>query len=123
VMIDADVKLQSYLGLSSYHIRGYTYTGSANWHMPAATCIGSGLNLPVRFAINSSGQRCILIGNMSTSWSGYLHATIPRLTIGYGSKTTAPNWTISLLTNETGYVIGGTPTMNMGLDADLLDGK
>ncbi len=123
VMIDAEISLQSYTGVTKYHVRGYTYTGSANWHMPNVTCIGSGLNHGVRFAKNASGQRLILIGLTNTSWGGYLHAVIPRLTIGYGATNSAPDWAITLVTSETGFVIGSTPAMNSGLDADLLDGK
>jgi len=123
VMLDAEISLQSYIGVTKYHVRGYTYTGSANWHMPNVTCVGSGLNHNVRFAKNASGQRLILIGLTNTSWGGYLHAVIPRLTIGYGATNSAPDWTISLVTSETGFVVGSTPTMNNGLEADLLDGK
>lgn len=123
VMLDAEISLQSYTGVAKYHIRGYTYIGSVNWHMPNVTCVGSGLNHIIRFAKNAIGQRVILIGLVNTSWGGYLHTTIPRLTIGYGSTNLAPNWDISLLTSEEGYVIGSTPSINSGFNADLLDGK
>ena len=123
VMLEADIKLQSYTGLTTYQVRGYTYVSSANWHMPNVTCVGSGLNHRVRFVKDNDGNRCILIGDISTYWGGYLHATVPRLSIGYGNTNNAPNWTLNLLTSEAGYVVGSIPTMNSGLEADLLDGK
>ncbi len=116
IMLDAEIIITGYNGVSKYHIRGYTYTSTSGWHSAYATCISSGHNYPVRFGTNASGDRVILFGNTGTSWGNYIHAAVTRVTSGYGGSDIG-NWSISLITDESGISNIQSSTLNNGFTA------
>ena len=118
IMLTAEIIVQGYNSVYKYLVRGYTYTGSTTWHQPYASYTGSS-NVyhrqdQVRFANNSSGDRCILLGSTTTNWGNHLHASVPRVTVGYGSSSGIGDWSISVITSETGYTNIANPGVNDG---------
>jgi hypothetical protein len=107
IMLDAEITIQGYGGLTKCHVRGYTYTSTSGWHLPAATCLGSGPigAHDVRFGKRiSDNARVIMIGNTSTNWGNYPHVVVKRVSYGYpGSGVSAGDWSISIVTDETPY--------------------
>ncbi len=105
IMLDMDIAIFSYTQLINIHVKGYTYMSGSAWHSPKAVVRSeSGFIPPVRFATNN-GKRYILIGDAGFTWSGYLHVTIPRCTIGYGSSSPVTEFPITLITSLSGYTI------------------
>jgi len=119
MMIDAEIKAQGYGGLRKWHVRGYTYTSQPAWHMPTATCVGSGAgSCTVRVGkVPATDERVILLGNTSTNWGGYPHITVPRVTRGYPGSGGIGTWSISIVTSEAAYTVSETPTLNTDLRA------
>jgi hypothetical protein len=121
IMLEAEIVIQGYQGLTTCRVRGYTYTGSTTWHMPAATCLGSGTDgkYTVRFAKRiSDNARVILIGNTSSNWGNYIHAAVTRVTFGYpGSGDSIGNWSIAVITDESPYTSITDVDENIGFSA------
>lgn len=115
-MIDAEISIQGYDGVSKYHIRGYTHLSDSDWHNPKATVVSSGHNQPVRFAVNSSGDRVILFGETSTDWGNHLHASVNRVSVGYNSDDIG-DWDISVTTDISGYSGIQSVALNDGFTA------
>ena len=108
IMLDCEIALQSYNYMGNIHLKGYTYSGGANWYLPAVKAeftSSNGSELSVRAVKNASNERLIIIGDASTVWSGYLHVSVPRITVGYGTNdlSVLSEWNISIETALTGY--------------------
>jgi hypothetical protein len=104
MMIEAEIVIQGYNGLTTCQIRGYTHTGSADWHQPFGSCVSSGHNggYTVRFANEvSDDDRVILIGNTSSSWGNYPQVVVTRVTKGYpGAGDNIGDWSIDIVSDE-----------------------
>ena len=126
IMLEAEIVIQGYTGLTTCNIRGYTYTGSATWHLPAATCLSSGQSggYTVRFGKRTSdNDRVILIGTTSSAWGNYPHISVTRVSYGFpGSGSSIGDWTISMTTDESVYTSIVGVVENSGFDADKVDG-
>jgi len=114
MMIDAEIDAQGYGGVREFHVRGYTYTSQPSWHQPVATCLGSGTgSCSVRFGkVTASGDRVIMLGTTGTSWGGYPHVSIPRVTRGYPGSGDIGTWSIAIVTDESAYTVSETASIN-----------
>jgi hypothetical protein len=127
IMFDAVIRIRSYTYLMDINVGGYTYTsGGSDWHNPQASGMNdTNLIIPIKFYSDGT-NRFIIIGDTTTVWGGYLHVSVDKVDIGYGS--TAPiiaPFTVSLVTSITG-TLNATRYINgagSGLDADTVDGK
>ena len=123
IMLDAEIVIQGYNGLTKCNVRGYTYTGSTSWHLPQATCLGSTTgtgDYTVRFGKNAStNARVIMIGTTSSAWGNYPHVSVPRVTYGYpgGSSSSIGDWSISIVTSEAAYTSIVNVNENQGFEA------
>jgi len=124
IMLEAEIVVQGYGGLTKCQIRGYTYTGSTSWHEPAGTCLSSGHSggYTIRFGKRTSDNaRVILLGITSSAWGSYPHVAVTRVTYGYGSGSSIGEWSISMVTDESAYSNIVDINENSGFNADLLD--
>jgi len=121
MMLEGEIVIQGYGTLTKCHFRGYTYTGSTTWHMPAATCLSSQASggYTVRFGKRASDNaRVILIGTTSSNWGSYPHISVTRVTYGYpGSGSSIGDWSISIVTDESAYTSLSSVNVNSGFKA------
>jgi hypothetical protein len=106
-MLDMEVSIYAYNSNYKLHLSGYTYRSGSAWYGCQATMLGGTGStdnyITVRFGSDSSQNKCIIIGDTTTSWGGYLHSTIDRVTVGYNNTTTIGNWTMELITSTSSY--------------------
>lgn len=99
---------------------GYNFASTSSWVNCSAKILGSLPNDTIRFGHDGT-KCCILLGTTTTSWS-YQKIVIDKILAGQdvidGWDT---DWEISLITDETGITVSGTPSVNAGLNADTID--
>lgn len=107
-------------GAYEYTISGYN--AASAWQRPSSTVSGHVPTvLPIRFGFDGT-KACILIGDVTTSW------THPRLAItdvitSYADANTGwdAGWVITLITDETGITVSGTAYPNTVVHATSLE--
>lgn len=100
---------------------GYNFSTSPQWYRTSAVLNGSAPFNSVRFAHDGTNC-CILLGTTATVWE------YPKIVIEQFTSTSGvidgweTGWTISIITDETGLTVSGTPVINAGVMADTVDG-
>lgn len=97
------------------HIKGFGYTTSRiinvivdNYNSSsnlnyAVTKVSLGdTDIQVRFAFNSSGKFCVILGDVTTTWS-YPHITIDAMLSHAVNDAHCSGWTVGLVTDLSGY--------------------
>jgi phage-related tail fiber protein len=116
LMIELDVYNFGATGYSKVLLGGLNATSSSAWVNTSAMIIGSMPSNRVRFAHDGTNV-CILIGDITTSWN-YPKVDIIKVEATHGTRTSfGSGWNITVITDETGLVVSGEPTVNGGLNA------
>ena len=108
-------------------VAGYTFTRGTNgasksWENPSV--YKSTNNIPTVRLTTDGSYYYILIGAVDTTWRFNWQIAIDELT-GYSGNTASErtDWTVELITTEPTWTQTVTPTVNGGLNADMVDGK
>ena len=95
------------------NVGAYCYSGDVNgFYSPARSVRGYNCRVgSVRFAKDAAGNPCILIGTTTSTWS-YTAIAITDVLASYANSGNLAGTTISLITDETGYVASGVYDAN-----------
>ena len=88
---------------------GYLYSSTNNWLSNCAEIMGGAPFKTVRLAHDGTNA-CILLGNTSTNWGTNIGLSVDCYGYRNNEKNLLSGWSISLITNESGITVSGTPS-------------
>lgn len=101
---------------------GYNYSVSGAWFNATAATVGSAPVTAVKFG--HDGTRCCIVLVASGGFA-YPKIVVDDFVVGYTEADAdwGSGWGVDIIASEAGITYTQTPTINAGLNADLLDGQ